>query len=163
LHCCLDYPAFKPNRNYVAPLSLACNLSVQWNERDELLFNLLRIKGLYMFRALLAHPQEDCGTWYIAYILCQLAAPGSKWNSNPGAANWHNTHAITKCCLCSSSWGWASNALNIQRRLILNKLNKKRITLVLLYWYTVMHGHYTDILWCTVTILIYCDVRSLYW
>jgi hypothetical protein len=26
-----------------------------------------------------------------------------------------------------------------------------------------MHGHYTDILWCTVTILIYCDVRSLYW
>jgi hypothetical protein len=35
--------------------------------------------------------------------------------------------------------------------------------LVSLYWYTVMHGHYTDILWCTVTILIYCDARSLYW
>jgi hypothetical protein len=35
--------------------------------------------------------------------------------------------------------------------------------LVLLYWYTVMHGHYTDILGCTVTILIYCDARSLYW
>jgi hypothetical protein len=26
-----------------------------------------------------------------------------------------------------------------------------------------MYGHYNDILWCTVTILIYCDVRSLYW
>jgi hypothetical protein len=32
-----------------------------------------------------------------------------------------------------------------------------------LYWYTMMHGHYTDILRCTVTILIYYDARSLYW
>jgi hypothetical protein len=39
----------------------------------QFLLNLLRIKGLYMFRALLAHPQ--------------LAAPGLKWNFNPGAAN----------------------------------------------------------------------------
>jgi hypothetical protein len=78
-----------------------------------LLFSLLRIKGLYMFRALLANPQEaihkrhlvycvrvvsvGCyqdwsgtgvfehyllilrmrytnGTWYIACVLCQLAA-----------------------------------------------------------------------------------------
>jgi hypothetical protein len=45
------------------------------------LFNLLRIKGLYIFRALLAHPQEELhsGTWYIACVLCQLAAPGLKW------------------------------------------------------------------------------------
>jgi hypothetical protein len=30
-----------------------------------------------MFRALLAHPQEryTSGTWYIACVLCQLAAP----------------------------------------------------------------------------------------
>jgi hypothetical protein len=29
-----------------------------------------------MIRALLAHPYEGCtkGTWYIAYVLCQLAA-----------------------------------------------------------------------------------------
>jgi hypothetical protein len=43
------------------------------------LFNLLRIIGLYMFRALLAHPQEaltsDC--WYIACVLCQLAVPSA--------------------------------------------------------------------------------------
>jgi hypothetical protein len=26
-----------------------------------------------------------------------------------------------------------------------------------------MHSHYTDILRCTVIILIYCDARSLYW
>jgi hypothetical protein len=38
------------------------------------LFNLLSIKGLYMFQALLA--------------MCQLAAPGT--------ANWHNTQAIYK-------------------------------------------------------------------
>jgi hypothetical protein len=35
--------------------------------------------------------------------------------------------------------------------------------LISIYWYTVIHGHYTDILWYTVTILIYCDTRSLYW
>jgi hypothetical protein len=36
------------------------------------LFNLLRIKGLYMFRAILAHPQDAIhtnGTWYIACVL----------------------------------------------------------------------------------------------
>jgi hypothetical protein len=44
-----------------------------------------------MFRALLAHPQEaqKSGTWYTACVLCQLAAPGSKWNTliraQPGA------------------------------------------------------------------------------
>jgi hypothetical protein len=42
------------------------------------LFNLLRIKGLYMFWVLLAHPQEmlQSGTRYIACVLCQLAAVG---------------------------------------------------------------------------------------
>jgi hypothetical protein len=40
------------------------------------LFSLLRIKSLYMFRALLAHPQEvlHSDTWYIACVLYQLAA-----------------------------------------------------------------------------------------
>jgi hypothetical protein len=45
-----------------------------------------------MFQALLAHSQEALhnDTWYIASMLCQLAAPGLKWNwfhFNPGAAN----------------------------------------------------------------------------
>jgi hypothetical protein len=61
----------------------------------QFLFNLLRIKGLYMFRALIDHPQEVLhnGTWYIACLLCQLAASGLKWNwkcrfhSNHGASN----------------------------------------------------------------------------
>jgi hypothetical protein len=40
------------------------------------LFNFLRIKGLYLFRASFAHPQEALynGTWYIACVLYQLAA-----------------------------------------------------------------------------------------
>jgi hypothetical protein len=56
--------------------------------------NLLSIKSLYIFRALLAHPQEALyrrryigGAWHIAYVLCQLAAPGLEWTFNPGAAN----------------------------------------------------------------------------
>jgi hypothetical protein len=45
-----------------------------------------------------------------------------------------------KCHLCSLSWRWACNAQNMYRTLILNKLNKKCITLVSLYWWTVMHS-----------------------
>jgi hypothetical protein len=100
-----------------------------WNT---FLINLLGISSLYMFRAVLAHPQEalnkrhlvycvrvmsvgctrietsTCfehylfilrrrltrGTWYIACVLCQVAAPG------------------LKCRLFRASWGWASNARN---------------------------------------------------
>jgi hypothetical protein len=61
------------------------------------LFNLLRIKSLYMFRALLAHPQEALDKRHLVYCVR------------------------------------ASNARNVQRLLILNKLNKKCITLVSLY------------------------------
>jgi hypothetical protein len=46
----------------------------------------------------------------------------------------------TKCRWFSASWRWAGNARNVWRPLILNKLNIKCITLVLLYWYTTMNG-----------------------
>jgi hypothetical protein len=41
-------------------------------------FSLLRIKGLYMFRALFTRPQEasTSDNWYIACVLFQLAATG---------------------------------------------------------------------------------------
>jgi hypothetical protein len=94
------------------------------------LFSLLRIKGLYMFRVLLAHPQEVLHKRQLVYCVRQLAESGLKFHSNPGAANWHNV------LLCSASWGWASNTRNIYGPLILNKLNKKCLTLVSLYWYT---------------------------
>jgi hypothetical protein len=56
------------------------------------------------------------------------------------AVSWHNTHAINQAPFFSASWGWASNARNLLRPLILNTLNKMCIRLVSLYWYTVMHG-----------------------
>jgi hypothetical protein len=48
----------------------------------------------------------------------------------------------TKCRLWSAFWGWAINSRNVQRPLLLNKLNKKCTTLFSVNWYTN--------LWCTV-------------
>jgi hypothetical protein len=36
-------------------------------------FNLLRIKGLYMFRALLAHPHEAMHKWHLVYCVCVMS------------------------------------------------------------------------------------------
>jgi hypothetical protein len=71
------------------------------------LFNLLRINGLYMFRALLAHPQESL----------------------------HNRHLVY--CVRVVSWlhqVWSGTTL------ILNKWNKRCITLVSLYWLSFFLG-----------------------
>src|SRR5215510_6320883 len=37
------------------------------------LFNLLRTKGLYMFRALLAHPQEALHKRHLVYCVCIMS------------------------------------------------------------------------------------------
>jgi hypothetical protein len=67
------------------------------------LFSLLRIKGLYVFRALLAHPQEGLHKQHLIYcvVFCQLEGTrigtGASDTSSAltlVAANWHNTHAI---------------------------------------------------------------------
>jgi hypothetical protein len=110
-----------------------CIIVYQYSETNMMhfLFNLLRIKGLYMFRALLAHPQEVLHnvTWYIACVLCQLAEPGLVQPTDITRTQY------TKChCAVIIFWGWASNARNKYRPLILNKLNKKCLTLVSLYW-----------------------------
>jgi hypothetical protein len=68
-----------------------CIIAYQYSETNVMhfLFGILRIKCLYMFRALLAHPQEAPHKRHLVYclrVLCKLAAPG--------AANLHNTHAI---------------------------------------------------------------------
>jgi hypothetical protein len=46
-------------------------LSFQYSETNVMhfLFNLLRMKGLYMFRALLAHPQEALHVWHLVYCV----------------------------------------------------------------------------------------------
>jgi hypothetical protein len=58
---------------------------IQYSETNvtHFLLSLLRIKRLYMFQALLAHPRKALHKRCVVY---QLIAPG--------AANWHNTHAI---------------------------------------------------------------------
>jgi hypothetical protein len=57
------------------------------------LFSLLRIKGLYLFRALLAHPQEGytVGTWYIVCVVCQLAA------ANADVLSVNRPHVTSQC------------------------------------------------------------------
>jgi hypothetical protein len=63
--------------SYISTLEEGVNIQVYiYNQYIEtnmmhILFNLLRIKGLYMFRALLAHSQEAL----------------LEWKSNPDAAN----------------------------------------------------------------------------
>jgi hypothetical protein len=50
----------------------------------------LRVKGLYMFRGLLDHPQEVLHKRHLVYcvrVIFQLAAPGLEIHFNPGAAN----------------------------------------------------------------------------
>jgi hypothetical protein len=38
----------------------------------QILFNLLRIKGLYMFHALFAHPQEALHKRHLVYCICVM-------------------------------------------------------------------------------------------
>jgi hypothetical protein len=106
----------------------------QYSETNvmNILFNLLRIKDLYMFRALLAHPQETLHTWHLIYCL-RVTSVGCTILVQPT----HITRKqYTKYRLCSASWRWASNARNMWGPLILNKLTENCITLVSLYWYT---------------------------
>jgi hypothetical protein len=130
------------------------------------LFNLLRIKILHMFRALFAHLQEALNKRHLVYcmrvmsVVCTRMGVATPILMQPTDIT---RKQYTKWRLYRDSWRWASNARNMWRVLILNKLNTKCITLILLYWYTTMHGHYTDILRCKVTLLIYYDARSLYW
>jgi hypothetical protein len=67
-------------------------------------FSLLGIMGLYMFRALLAHPQEVLHKWHLdcVCVLCQLAAPGLKFhqNFNPGVL--YNLFVTDHICWCCS-------------------------------------------------------------
>jgi hypothetical protein len=84
---------------------------------------LLRIKGLYMFRALLAHLQE----------MSRL-----QWNCSFTAIVAQSTGIIhtqyTKRRLRRTSWGWASNARNMKRPLIINKIEWKVCFITLIYY-----------------------------
>jgi hypothetical protein len=55
-------------------------------------FNLLRIKGLYMLRALLAHPQEAVHKQHLLYYCAIVAQPTDITRTQ-----------YTKCRFCSTS------------------------------------------------------------
>jgi hypothetical protein len=57
------------------------------------LFSLLRIKGLYMFRALLAHLHEALHKRHLVYCLGVMSFDCTR-NGVAGAANGHNMHAV---------------------------------------------------------------------
>jgi hypothetical protein len=54
------YSGDQMNMNELLNVLLTCFIACQYSETNVMhfSFSLLRLKGLYMFRALLAHPQE---------------------------------------------------------------------------------------------------------
>jgi hypothetical protein len=78
------------------------------------LFSLLRIKGLYMFQALLAHLQETLHKRHLVYCV-HVMSVGCTRSSTPILVQPTDiTHMqYTKCRLCSASWRWASNTWNM--------------------------------------------------
>jgi hypothetical protein len=101
------------------------------------LFNLLkelRASTCFEHYLLILRRCYTNDTWYIACVLCQFATPGLMQPTDITRTQY------IKCRLCRASWGWASNAWNMLRPLIVNKLNKNASR-----WF-----HSTNILWCTV-------------
>jgi hypothetical protein len=118
----------------------------QYNETNvmQFSFNLLRIKGLYMLRTLLAYPQEALHKRHLVYYVRIMSVGCGTVAVSLQPCHSTATDVIrmqyTKCHLYSTSWGWASNVRSMKRPFILNKLKENCITLVSLYWYNMMHG-----------------------
>jgi hypothetical protein len=86
---------------------LICIAVYQYTETKVMhfLFSPLRIKGLYMFLTLLAHPQEVLYKRHLVYCVCFM----SSWLQPTDIT----LIQYTKCRLLSAFWGWASNARNM--------------------------------------------------
>jgi hypothetical protein len=151
-----------------------------------ILFSLLRIKVLYMYRALLAHLQEALHKRHLVYCVHVMSVGctriGVEFHSNPGSSpqiliNWRKSASrwfyytdILRCTVTILTY-YDARSIYWHTKMHGHYSDRLRCTITILiyydarslYWYTVMHRHYTDILRCTVTILIYYDSRSLYW
>jgi hypothetical protein len=93
-----------------------CIIVYQYSETNVMnfLFSLLRIKGLYMFRALLAHPQEALNKRHLVYCVRVMSVGCYQdWSVAAFQPTGITRTQYTKCRLFSVSWGWASNARNI--------------------------------------------------
>jgi hypothetical protein len=133
------------------------------------LFNLLRIKGFYMFHAFSTHPQEALNKRHLVYCVRVMSVGCIRIGMESSTPTLVQTTDITRmqyttCHLFSAFWGWARNVRNMYRSLTLNKLNKKCITLVSLYRYTMMPGQQNikvpTGLNCKITKLITIQVYS---
>jgi hypothetical protein len=76
-------------------------------------FNLLRIKGLYMFWALLAHPHEAHHKRKLVYCLRVMSVGCTRIDSILVQPTYIIRKQYTKSRLSSASWGWASNIRNM--------------------------------------------------
>jgi hypothetical protein len=87
-----------PMRNHVN-----CRNVSQYSETNvmQFLLDLLRIKSLYTFRALLAHPQEALNKWHLAHCVRVISVGCTILDG------------ATKCRLRRATWGWTSNARNV--------------------------------------------------
>jgi hypothetical protein len=117
-------------------------------------FNLLRIKGLYMFRALLAHPQESLHKTHLLHCVCiMLAGCGT---------------VAVSLQLCHSQ-------LTLYARSVPNAvcvtppkneqvmLETCRGPLFSINWMKSASRlfHYTDVLWCTVSKILFVDLMTI--
>jgi hypothetical protein len=76
--------------------------------------------------------------WHLVYCMCVVSVGWTRVGVDSTSILVQPTDITctqyTKCHLCSNSWGWASDAWNMYRPFILNKLNKTCITLVSVCW-----------------------------
>jgi hypothetical protein len=101
------------------------------------LFNVLRIKDLYIFWALLAHPQELLDKRHSVY--CVRMSVGCETETVPQPTDIIRTQYTNVVCAANPE----DEQIKLETRrglMILNKFNEKCITLISFYWYTIMHG-----------------------
>jgi hypothetical protein len=86
----------------------------QYNETNVLhfSFSLLRIKSLYMFRALLAHPNDSLHKRYLVYCV-RVMSVGCATETATVAQPTDIRTQYNKCRSWSAFLGWASNARNM--------------------------------------------------
>jgi hypothetical protein len=75
--------------------------------------SLLRIEDLYIFRALLAHPQEALLLRHLVYCMRVMSVGCTTVGVELGQQTDMTRTQYTKCRLCIASWGWASNDRNM--------------------------------------------------
>jgi hypothetical protein len=94
-----------------------CVIVYQYSETNELRFfcSLLRIRGLYMFRALPTHPQEALHKRHLVYCVRVVSWLHQVWSSTSILVQptGITRTQYTKCRLWNASWGWAGGARNM--------------------------------------------------